>query len=101
MGTPLLRFGPPKLDRMRGIKEILPRMPQTLERRNLKIEPVCSWIWEGNQREKNHEGFMHTSPTKYQRERSQNSHKEFAEKGIPNHQKGETRKTHTSLEKPH
>jgi hypothetical protein len=29
-----------------------------------KIEPLFSGIWERNQREKNHEGFMHISPNK-------------------------------------
>jgi hypothetical protein len=35
-----------------------------LNNKNPKIEPIFSRIWEGNQREKNHEGFMHTSPNK-------------------------------------
>jgi hypothetical protein len=50
-------------------KKIPPRMHLTLGIENPKIEPHCSPIWEGNQREKNHEWFMHTFPIKSQRER--------------------------------
>jgi hypothetical protein len=49
---------------------------------NPKIKPLFSWIWEGKQREKNHEGFIHTSPTKSQRERLQNHYKKIAKKGL-------------------
>jgi hypothetical protein len=38
----------------RGIEEILPRTPLTLEHRIPQIEPLNSRIWEGNQMEKNH-----------------------------------------------
>jgi hypothetical protein len=47
---------------MGGIEEIPPRTHLTLELIKPKIEPLCSRIWEGNQREKNHEGFKHTPP---------------------------------------
>jgi hypothetical protein len=57
-------------------------MPLTLRGENPKNEPLRSRIWEGNQREKNHEGFMHTYPTKSQRERSQNHHKKITMKGL-------------------
>jgi hypothetical protein len=56
---------------------------------------------EGNQREKNHEGFMLTSPTKSQREMSQNYHKNSPRKASENHQKREMGKIHPSLEEPH
>jgi hypothetical protein len=56
-------------------------MPLALEQ-NPKIEPLCSRIWEGNQREKNHEGFMHTSPTKSQRERPRNCSKKITKKRL-------------------
>jgi hypothetical protein len=61
--------------------EIPPRMPLTLERRHPQNR-AHSQIWERNQREKNHEGFMHTSATKSQRERSQNHHKKIGKKGL-------------------
>jgi hypothetical protein len=36
----------------------------------------------GESKEKNHEGLMHTSPTRSQRERYQNHHKKIAKKGL-------------------
>jgi hypothetical protein len=39
-------------------------------------------MWDGNQREKNHEGFMYASHTKSQRERSQNHLKKIAKKRL-------------------
>jgi hypothetical protein len=50
--------------------------------------------------EKNNEGFNHTFSTKSQRERPRICHKKFAKKGLRKSQKGETGKTHPSLEKP-
>jgi hypothetical protein len=42
-----------------------PKTPKTP-----KIEPLNSRIWEGNQRQKNHEGFTQISPIKSPRARS-------------------------------
>jgi hypothetical protein len=54
-----------------------PRAPKTP-----KIEPLNSQIWEGNQREKNHEGFTHTSPTKSLRARSRKRTKKTSKRGL-------------------
>jgi hypothetical protein len=37
---------------------------KTKDNESPKIEPLFSRIWEANQKGKNHEGFMHTSPNK-------------------------------------
>jgi hypothetical protein len=58
--------------------------------RTPKLSPLYSPIWEGDQREKNHAGFMYTSPTKSQRGRSQNHLKKIAKK---RHRKSPKRKT--------
>jgi hypothetical protein len=55
----------------------------------------------GGSKGKNHEGFMHASPTKSQRERSQNRHKKFAKKSLRKSLKGEIGKTHPTLKEPH
>jgi hypothetical protein len=47
-----------------------------------KIEPLFSLIWEGNQREKNHEGFMHTPPNKSPREMPRNLSEKIAKKRL-------------------
>jgi hypothetical protein len=49
---------------------------------NPNIEPLFSRILEGNQREKNHEGFMHTTPNKFSRKRPRNLSKKIAKKGL-------------------
>jgi hypothetical protein len=64
----------------------------TRERSGKNNSSNYSHIWEGNKREKNHEGFMHTSPTKSQRERSQNRHKKFAKKRLQKSPKRENGK---------
>jgi hypothetical protein len=58
------------------------------EEKNPIIEPLCSRIWEGNQRVKNHEGFM----TKSQIERPQNCHKKIAKKRLRKSLKRENRR---------
>jgi hypothetical protein len=85
----------------KGIEEIPPRTPLTLEHRNPKIEPLCSRIWEANQREKNHEGFMHTSPTKSQRERPQNRSKKITKKKPPKITKNNEREQHIEALRNH
>jgi hypothetical protein len=82
MGSPQPSYCPPKLAKSRGIEEIPPRTPLTLEHRNPKIEPLYSRIWEWNQREKNHEGFTHTSPTKSPKKRPRNLSKKIAKKRL-------------------
>jgi hypothetical protein len=64
--------------------------PETYE--NPKIEPLYSWISKGNHKEKNHKGFMHTPPTKSQRERSQIRHKKMAKKRLRKSPKKENRR---------
>jgi hypothetical protein len=48
-----------------------------------KIEPLFSQIWEENQREKNHEGFMHTSLNKSSRKQPRNLSKKKRQKRAP------------------
>jgi hypothetical protein len=67
---------------------------------NTKIEPHFSRIWVGNQREKNHEGFMHTSPKNPQENGLEISPRKSPRKGSENHQKGKPGRTQTSLEEP-
>jgi hypothetical protein len=64
---------------------------------NTKIEPHFSRIWVGNQREKNHEGFMHTSPKNPPRERPRNLSKKIAKKRL---RKSPKRKTGKNSNKP-
>jgi hypothetical protein len=53
-----------------------------------------------NQREKNHEGFKHTSPPNPKEKGLESATRNSPRKGFENHQKGETEKTHPSLEEP-
>jgi hypothetical protein len=69
-----------------------PRAPK-----NPKIEPLNSWIWDGNQREKNLEGFTHTSPTKSPRARSRKHTKKTSERGL---RKSPPRTTGNNTTKP-
>jgi hypothetical protein len=57
-------------------------MPLTLERRKPKNRAPLLTNFKGESKEKNQEGFMHTSPTKSQRERSLNRHKKIAKKRL-------------------
>jgi hypothetical protein len=82
---------------LRGIEEIPPR---TLSTENPKIEPLCSRIWEGNQKEKNQEGFIHTSPPNPKETCLEITTRKSPRKGSENHQKERTGKTHPSLEEP-
>jgi hypothetical protein len=61
-----------------------------------KPSPI-SWISEGNQREKNHEGFMHTSPVKSPRKRPRNLSMKNANKRL---RKSQTRKIVKNSNKP-
>jgi hypothetical protein len=76
VGTPhghsIANIGPPKLSKLRGSEEILPRAPLTLERTKPQNRAPLLIDLGGESKGKNHEEFMHTSPTKSQRERSQN-----------------------------
>jgi hypothetical protein len=54
----------------------------------------------GNQKKKNHEGFMHTSPTKSPRKSLEISARKSPRKVSINHQKERKGTTHPSLEEP-
>jgi hypothetical protein len=54
---------------------------------NPKIEPLCSRIWEGNQRGKNHKGFMHTPPPNLKEKGLKTATRNSLRKGSKNHQK--------------
>jgi hypothetical protein len=71
-----------------------PRAPKTPNR------ALNSRIWEGNQREKNHEGFTHTSPIKSPTARSQKHTKNPPREGSENHHQEQTGTTQPSLEEP-
>jgi hypothetical protein len=64
-----------------------------------QIEHLFPRICEGSQG-KNHEGFMHTSPTKSPRERPQIHPRKSPRKGSKNHKKGKMGETTSSLEEP-
>jgi hypothetical protein len=49
---------------------------------NPKIEPLFSRIWEGNRKEKNNDGFMHTSPNKSPRKQPRNLSKKITKKRL-------------------
>jgi hypothetical protein len=47
MGTPYPRFGLPKLAKSRGIEEIPPRTPLTLEEKTPKLSPFAHGFGRG------------------------------------------------------
>jgi hypothetical protein len=67
---------------------------------NPEIELLNSWIWEGNQREKDHEGFTHTSRTKSPRAMSQKRTKKSTKRGLRKSPPEQTGTTQPSLEEP-
>jgi hypothetical protein len=73
-----------------------PRAPK-----NPNIEPLNSRIWEGNQREKNHEGFTHTPPPNPQEQGPENAPRKLPREGSKNHHQEQTGTTQPSLEEPH
>jgi hypothetical protein len=101
VGTPheesIAKINPPKLVKSRGIEEIPPRTPLTLEHRNPKIEPLNSRIWEGNQRQKNHEGFPQIPPIKSPRASSRKHTKKTIKRGL---RKSPPRTTGNNTTKP-
>jgi hypothetical protein len=72
-----------------------PRTPK-----NPKIEPLNSRIWEGNQRQKNHEGFTRISPIKSLRARSRKHTEKPPREGSENHHHEQPGTTQQSLEEP-
>jgi hypothetical protein len=92
MGTPLPSYGPPKFVKSWGIRRFPPGTPQTLGQRKPQNRARFLTVWRGNQREKNHEGFMHTSPNKYPRKRPRNLSKKTAKKRLKKSPKRKTRK---------
>jgi hypothetical protein len=81
-GHSIAKIFPPKLAKSRGIEEIPPRTPLTLEHRKPQNQAPLLTNLGGESKEKNHEGFMHTSPTKSQRERPRNRSKIITKKEI-------------------
>jgi hypothetical protein len=67
---------------------------------NPKIERLCSRIWEGNQREKNHKGLKDVSPPNHQKKGLEISRRKSLRKDCEKHQKGKPRITQISLEEP-
>jgi hypothetical protein len=86
-GHSIAKICPPKLAKSRGIEEIPPRTSLTLERRNHKIKPLCSLIWEGNQKEKNHKGSS-VDPSPNPTEKGlESATRKLPRNGSENHQK--------------
>jgi hypothetical protein len=78
-------------------KDFCQQQHKPYDNENPKIRPLFTQIWEGNQREKNHEGFMHTSPNKSPREWPRNLSKKIAKKRL---RKTRKRKTGKNSNKP-
>jgi hypothetical protein len=100
MGIPWLLFGAPELAKSRGIKGFPPRTPlsRNLSKPTNQAPFIKDLRW--GHKEKNHKGFMYTSPTESQRERPQIHHKKIAKKVSERHQKGKMRETTQGLEEP-
>jgi hypothetical protein len=62
-----------------------------------KSSLLNSWIWEGNQRQKNHEGFTRISPIKSPRARSRKHTKKTTKRGL---RKSPPRTTGNNTTKP-
>jgi hypothetical protein len=92
MGIPQLRFGPPKLVESRGIKGFPPRIPLS---RNLgkpqNWTPLLRDLG-GESQEKEPQRVHAYTPTKSQREMSQNRHKKIAKKRLRKSQKRKNRR---------
>jgi hypothetical protein len=79
-GHSIAKIGPPKLAKSRGIEEIPPRMPLTLERRKPQNRAPLLTDLGGESKGKEPREVHAYTPTKSQRERSQNRHKKFTKK---------------------
>jgi hypothetical protein len=82
MGTSQPRFGLQKLAKSRGIEEIPPRMPLTLETKTKKSSPFAHEFGTGIKGKRTMKGSSIHPPNKSQRERPRIHHKEFAKKGL-------------------
>jgi hypothetical protein len=100
MGTPYPRFGPPKLAKMRGIKEIPPRTPLTLEpRKPQNLAPLFTDLGGESKRKEPRRVQAYTPPNPKEKG-LEIAPRKTPRKGSENHQKGEMGKTHRSLEEP-
>jgi hypothetical protein len=101
MGTPLPRFGPQKLAKSRGIEDIPPRTPLTLEHQKPQNQAPLLTDLGGESRGKEprrvHAYIPHQIP---KREASKTLQENYQEKSSENHQKERTGTTHSSLEEP-
>jgi hypothetical protein len=99
MGTPLPGFCPPKLAKSRGIEEILPRTPLTLEHRKPQNRaPLLTDLGgdsKGKEPRRTHAYIPHQIS---KRKASKSLQEKCQEKGSENHQKERTKTTHPSLE---
>jgi hypothetical protein len=64
------------------------------------MKPLFSRIWEGKQREKNHEGFTHTYPTKSKEKGPENTPRNPPREDSENHHKEQSGTPHPNLEEP-
>jgi hypothetical protein len=97
MGTPLPRFGPPKLAKSRGIEESPPRTPLTLrEEKTPKSSPFAHRFGRGS-KGKEPLRVQEYTPTKSQRERPRILHKKISKKGL---QKSPKRRNGKDTSKP-
>jgi hypothetical protein len=101
MGTPLPRFGPPKLAKTRGIKEIPPRTSLILEpRKPPKSILFAHGFGRGIKGKRTTKGSSIHPPLDPKEKGLEIAPRKSPRKGSENHQKGETGKTHPSLEEP-
>jgi hypothetical protein len=87
LGTPheesIAKFNPTKtFPKRRNRRNPAKNTTNPRTRKNPKIEPLYSWIWEGNHSPKNHEGFPQISPIKSPRARSRKQPKEITKRGL-------------------
>jgi hypothetical protein len=96
----IAKFNPTKTWLKGGIEEIPPRTPLTLELGKPQIEPLYSWIWEGNHSPKNHKGFSQISSSNPQDKGPENNPKKSPREGSENHHQEQPGTTHPNLEEP-
>jgi hypothetical protein len=87
IGTPheesIAKFNPTKTcPKRRNRRNPAKNTSNPRTRKNPKIEPLYSRIWEGNHSPRNYEGFPQISPIKSPRARSRKQPKEITKRGL-------------------
>jgi hypothetical protein len=89
-----------KTRQSRGIEEIPPRTPLTIEHCNPKIEPLYSRIWEGIKGKRTTKGSHIHPPPNSQEKGPEIAPRKPPREGSENHQKEQKGTTHPILEEP-